>query len=1011
MPPVNNNVANAIVITGGTQTISGDSTGANSETPGELAWNGADTATVWYRWTNAGASPAIVQLSTATVGGGNWPNGIEVDAYWTFTGTATNWANLDAHAFDFDWNAWIDDTPPTNSVATRVVPAGKTVYLSVRDKDWTPNGYGPFTFKFKFTVYEDFTGNDAFANAHLLTTLVGAGTGDNTSATSDGANDPLDTYWGYGSHTVWFRLPTSTSYRLVTYEIQNFNAWNARMAIFKGASLATLTIDGDGVVYQVNNGAIVDILIGPGSDYYFELTGRLNSDYGAYTFLWTIVELPPAPAPDPVGPGIELKSPGANFTEYSGNAIAVRASSYPGGVRGTLAEVSDSTSPSLTHLSETQLVTGITYATYNTYTPPVASAAVTVAVNMETIGCKLRVSYQVHVLLKTVGTTPDALTKTRESFFFRTCSRMAWSFNGGGYNLTAGEMPNNCEHQWLFKYVTTTTIQSSGADNTLRLKLFGINTAGVDIRIAQLVFIPISASLPNDLDLTNSDLDSRYYFNIFSTTDASVQPDTFTDALGSRSMDNLMGYDGSGGGVADARGTTFNVELDWVDYQDVSSSNAEANVTDVAPIDWTQYYTSHAWTMACAVWYPTKTLVDENFARTLPAVANYHWFFDYTDPTYSATWNQGFGRTTYGYVWSASQMWIDNQSHEWGYNGFYGAAQKSWIEVDGSAAVIVCGGYDTGLRGIRAKLSDNSGYGINIAVENPPHLRDVVDYVIEGVFSTVGTLDSDTVAEIGKIGKMRYQGGDDCIALILEWQPDGSLEARIQVESPNKVGSNYLIDGPIVFDAGVYTGAKIHMKISRQRCVIKGKIWYDGDAEPGWQLEGTMPGFTYTSNSNGPYTWRDHPYTQVGGSHYLADGFNWQWFDNGEPFFSSSVAKEQIVPTDNGGQYNSVQFKWDNYKVSYDPDGDVTKDAHLMIKNGATTWVSDTTISRERQGFYYLGRRAWLPPGQTWFTWVTSGSAVLFGASSQIIIWQKVKTIVVAITGNISMRWKQGRSQ
>ena len=1011
MPPVNDNVANAIVITGGTQTISGDSTGANSETPEELAWNGADVATVWYRWTNAGASPVTIQLSTATIGGGNWPNGIEVDAYWTFTGTATNWADLDANQYDFDWDAWIDDTPPTNSEATRVVPAGKTVYISVRDNNWTPSGYGPFTFK--FTLYEDFTGNDNFANAHLLTTLVGAGTGNNTSATSDGANDPLDVLLNYGSHTVWFKLPTSTSYRLVTYEIKNFNTWTARMAIFKGSTLATLTIDGDGVVYQVNNGAVVDILIGPGNDYYFELTGNLNSDYGAYTFLWTIVELPPAPAMDAPGPGIELKSPGANFTAFPGNSIAVRASSYPGGVRGTLATVNDSTSPSLTYLKETQVITGVTYATFfNNYSGSVAD---TLVVDLLDIGCLNNINYQVHALCRVVGDPTSNLGKTSMNFHQRFDARIYSKLDLGFYSQ--GGVLNNLDHQWTYYYINTVLIPNyspppPAGSSTFTMRCFGYNTVGVEIQIAQLIFVPVGANTSNVLDLNGGDFGGYYYF-ASAFPDYYTRPaDTFADDLGTLTNDSRIGYDevtyGAGEWQA-RRNTDIDMEHDYVDYQDVDINDAEPTVGSVVPANWKEYWNSHLFSMASSVWFPAKTHCDETFNRTLPAVAFYHIYNDTSDPTFGE-YRQGFGRTTFGYVWAAIALWSNNsEGHYWGYNGAYGAAQKSWIEVDGSSAVIVCGGYDTGLRGIRAELGNSVAAGINLTLETPPILRDMVDYVIEGIFSTVGTLDSDTVAEIGKIGKMRYQGGEDCVALILEWQPDGSLETRLVVESPNYVGSNYTVDGPNVFDAGVYTGAKIHMKIARQRYVLKGKVWYDGDAEPGWQLEGKMPGFTYVGFSP-PYTWRDYPYAAVVGAHYKSSGWQSQYYDNGDPFFSSSVAVESVVATDNGGQYNSVAFKWDNFKVSYDPDGDVTKSAHLMIKNGATAWVTDTVIPPERQGYFYLGRRPWLPPGVTYYTWLSAGAAKLMGSTSQNSHMQKVKNLVVAITGNISMRWKQGRS-
>jgi len=846
--------------------------------------------------------------------------------------------------------------------------------------------------------------NDAFADAILLNPAGGTLQGTNASATSDGANDPLVNL-GYGTNTVWYTLASHVNNRTLVIgtdaPTSGVGVSDSVLAVLHGATLAGLILiardddSGPGGYSQLT------CTIPYGETIYVEVGGYSNADQGGFTLTWSITTIPPSPINpniDPPGVGLEIKTPGAPYTTYPDGSIAVRASSFMGAARGTLTSGSDSTSPCLTYIADTQIDSLVTTpAGFFQHQANVITKGDTINfLDIGDAGCQTGISYRVYMLIKLTGTPAAGISRWGENFYKTSSSRFYYNANNYLYwFLPSGSdiyFPRYSSHQWQLIYVADATRLwpgdlFGGSDNSLRIRAFTIGAGGVELRIAQLIFIPYSAY--NNPDWVNADFagvsgETYYNQNVI---------DVRSDALGTLTRDKNSRWDDNH--------SIWNV----VEYQDLTTtSDAEVLLSDLSTVgSWNDTITSTMTTLCGAKWFPAITIEDDTFNRTVARVSG--TYFPGIPGFYTGSYWIGFGRTTYGYAWSVEPITnVAESAADWGYSNFYGAGEMpAWVEMVGTAARMHVGGYDTGVYGIRAKFGDNQGAQISTSVELPPRTDNMGDYIIEGRFWWEGTLDSTDAAGaiVGTIGKhVIATGGNNGLVLEVLWLPDNTLTFRL-VQRYGTTYGTHVIDGPLTLATGFsQSGQKIRMKISRQRCILKGKVWFDGDTEPGWQLEGYIQGLL-----GGSFV--DHPY---GNNSISNTGFSDALIDNGYHFMASQC-NLKFFP--NGGQSVPVDFYWDKFKLSYDPDGDTTSNYNFMIKNRSTTWVTKTTIPSSREAAVYCGKRQWgaevSPGGQTIYEWVDSGAAVLMGSSLVRWYFRKVHAAMTVI-GTISMRWRKGRS-
>jgi len=142
--------------------------------------------------------------------------------------------------------------------------------------------------------------NDDFANATVLNPAGGTLQGDNTGATSEGANDYLVTTWGAGIHTVWYKLASSGLDREITIgtdaPTSGTPLTDSVIAVLKGTTLAGLTViasdddSGPGFYSQLTS-----IALPAGQTIYIEVSGYDNTYEGGFTLTWSLVDIIPPP--------------------------------------------------------------------------------------------------------------------------------------------------------------------------------------------------------------------------------------------------------------------------------------------------------------------------------------------------------------------------------------------------------------------------------------------------------------------------------------------------------------------------------------------------------------------------------------------------------------------------------------------------------------------------------------------------------------------------------------------
>lgn len=153
MAPVNDSIHNAIRITS-SGTVSGNSTGATTESTYEHDWFG-DAPTVWYYYDNTGNSKNKSILITDITGDSGFAsyNGVEID-WWIYPGPSkpTDLEDLDTVG---SWKGYIqqpeyaDQKPPPKIL---LIPPGYYAYIIVTNSYYDSAGEGHFTFT--YTLYD-----------------------------------------------------------------------------------------------------------------------------------------------------------------------------------------------------------------------------------------------------------------------------------------------------------------------------------------------------------------------------------------------------------------------------------------------------------------------------------------------------------------------------------------------------------------------------------------------------------------------------------------------------------------------------------------------------------------------------------------------------------------------------------------------------------------------------------------------------------------------------------------
>ena len=147
MPPVNDDVINAIELTG--LSVSGTNVGSTSEDANEVLTYFAGNPSVWYTCTNSTSDHVRLDCSNLV------PVGFtpEIDAWGPFPiGTVTSFADISTGG-SFDNNPdFMGDTTQWKTTLSVLIPPGEVLYLLVNSWLWIPTDQGTFTFDWNLTT-------------------------------------------------------------------------------------------------------------------------------------------------------------------------------------------------------------------------------------------------------------------------------------------------------------------------------------------------------------------------------------------------------------------------------------------------------------------------------------------------------------------------------------------------------------------------------------------------------------------------------------------------------------------------------------------------------------------------------------------------------------------------------------------------------------------------------------------------------------------------------------------
>lgn len=215
--PVNDDFANAIVLSGTTATSGPDSTvGATKETGEPDHADDAGGASIWYRWTAPGDGAVIISTAGSTFD----------TTLGVYTGTAVN-ALTEVAAND--------DDPVSGDATSRVtheVSSGTAYRIAV-------DGFGGATGNAYLSItYSAPPANDDFADALVISgASVGRGSDSNLAATKE-TGEP-DHAGNPGGSSVWYRwaAPGAGTVTISTYG----SDFDTLLAVYTGSSVSGLT--------------------------------------------------------------------------------------------------------------------------------------------------------------------------------------------------------------------------------------------------------------------------------------------------------------------------------------------------------------------------------------------------------------------------------------------------------------------------------------------------------------------------------------------------------------------------------------------------------------------------------------------------------------------------------------------------------------------------------------------------------------------------------------------------
>ncbi len=281
--PPNDDIANAVAISGSTGSIDGHDVGATASNSGEPYNRWGENSTVFYRWT--APSTGLFVFDTLTS---------DYDTYlWLYRGWATALNPLpvvahndDATSLRLDPDDFHNVVGADHTSAAAVNAVAGQVYTIV--VDGPPLQQGRFTLHWgPATPWA--AGNDRFAAAQPLSGASGTVTGRLADTTAE-PGEPGDVCC-----SVWFSwtAPSTGPVRLWTSD----EGINPLLSVYTGSSLSTLALVTENAVGLATSGARVDLTATAGTTYRIRLAVRT----GEAAYWPATVQLRWGPPPAPPG--------------------------------------------------------------------------------------------------------------------------------------------------------------------------------------------------------------------------------------------------------------------------------------------------------------------------------------------------------------------------------------------------------------------------------------------------------------------------------------------------------------------------------------------------------------------------------------------------------------------------------------------------------------------------------------------------------------------------------------
>ncbi len=272
MPPVNDDITNATLLTGISGTsIAGDNTGAGTEDADEDAYWGAGTPTVWWKWQNTLANPVLFTmfdlLSSAFEP--------EIDAFKT---TLASPAAIDLMFVGNTALSIGDETqdPGSGTGSTTVMP-GEWIFIAEGNWNFVTTDFGAFTFSFTAVEYgrEVHVSDDGFDTMHVYDE-VGAGLYDYTDGGGN-LTHPIKAGFSPIDQRIW---------------VTNFGVGTGRYPLYlfeaDGTEVGALGVDGVGSADGQTQGATGIGVAPDGSVFIGDHVNRRVQKFvsGAYSLKW-----------------------------------------------------------------------------------------------------------------------------------------------------------------------------------------------------------------------------------------------------------------------------------------------------------------------------------------------------------------------------------------------------------------------------------------------------------------------------------------------------------------------------------------------------------------------------------------------------------------------------------------------------------------------------------------------------------------------------------------------------